>query len=219
MASYLVSAGRPFYLWQLGCSSGWMWLLSPEVAGIGILTFAENTISTFGYMHQIQYHYTLPLVPVLLMATVWAVSRLASATRRLLATAVVAGAAVVSCTLWGLGPFSLATSPHLPPSGAAVAEINTVRAALPPEAVVSAFYAYVPHVDHRVRCYQWPTPFRAQYWGLYTEEGQRLPFAGQVQYLLLPTRLAPADLEVLAGIRSQFRVDISNNTATLWERR
>jgi uncharacterized membrane protein len=217
--SYLRSGGRPFYLWQLGCSTGWMWLVSPEVAGIGILTFTENTISDFGYMHQILYHYTLPLVPVLAMGTVWGVARLSSVARRRLATAVVTVAAVLSCGLWGLGPWSVDTYPHLDPSGEAVAQINEVRAALPPDAVVSAWYKYVAHVDHRLRCYQWPTPFEATYWGLYTQEGQRLPFAGQVRYLFLPTRLAPGDLRVLDGIRGQFHIVRTDAQATLWERR
>jgi uncharacterized membrane protein len=220
LTSYLVSGGRPFYLWQLGCSSGWLWLISPELAAIGILTFTENTVSNFGYMHMIDYHYTLPLVPVLAMGTVWATARLATPARRTVATAAVSVAAVISGTLWGLGPISVgSTYPHLDPSGPAVAEINAVRAALPPDAVVSAYYAYVAHVDHRLRAYQWPTPFRAQYWGLYTEEGQRLSFAGEVQYLFLPTHLAGSDAALLAQIRPDFVVVRTNRQATLWERR
>jgi hypothetical protein len=77
----------------------------------------------------------------------------------------------------------------------------------------------VAHVDHRLRAYQWPTPFRAQYWGLYTEEGQRLSFAGEVQYLFLPTHLAGSDAALLAQIRPDFVVVRTNRQATLWERR
>jgi uncharacterized membrane protein len=218
LASYLGSQGRPFYLWQLGCSTGWMWLLSPEVAAIGVLTFAENTVSDFVYMHQILYHYTLPLIPVLALGTVWAVARMTSPRRRTAATLVVAGAAVVSCAVWGLGPFSVDTYPHLDPSGPAVAEINEVRAAIPPDAVISAWTTFVPHVDHRLRCYQWPTPFRAQYWDLYTQEGRRLPFAGQVQYLFLPTHLDRSDRATLDSIRGQFHIVRTDAQATLWER-
>lgn len=215
---YATSGGRAWYLWQLGTATGWVWLLSPEVAAIGILTFAENALSTFPYMHQILYHYSLALVPVLVMGTVWAVSRLGGRRRRWAATGVATVAAVVSCALWGLAPFSRDTYPHLPPDSQAVQEINAVAAAIPPEAVISAYYGYVPHVDHRLRCYQWPTPFRATYWGLYTQEGQRLAFAGQVQYLFLPTQLAPSDRAVLNTIRSEFRVVKSDAQATLWKR-
>ncbi len=216
--TFLRTDGRPWYLWQLGSSLGWVWLVSPEVAAIAVGTFAENVVSTFPYMHQILYHYTLPIVPVLAMGTVWAVSRLATPTRRWVATGIVTTSAVVCCSLWGLGPFSRDTYPHLDPSSAAVAQINEVRAAIPPDAVISAYYGYVSHVDHRLRCYLWPTPFRAQYWDLYTQEGQRLPFAGQVRYLFLPTTLSPSDRTVLDSIRSQFRVVRSDAQATLWER-
>lgn len=217
--AYLRAGGRPWYLWQLGCSFGWVLVVSPEVAAIGVLTLAENTVSDFPYMQQIRYHYSLPLVPVLAMGTVWAVGRLATPARRAVATAVVTVSAVISCALWGLGPFSRDTYPHLAPGSAAVAEINEVRAALPPDAVVSAYYGFISHVDHRTRAYQWPTPFRATYWGLYTEEGRRLPFAGSVQYLFLPTELGPSDLRVLDSIRSRFRVVRTDAQATLWERR
>jgi uncharacterized membrane protein len=218
VAAYLSSAGRPFYLWQLGCSTGWMWVVSPEVAAVGIGTFTENTISTFGYMHQILYHYTLPLVPVLAMGTVWAVGRLGSRRRRAAATGVATLAAVVCCGLWGLAPWSVDTYPHLDPSSVAVAEINAVRAAIPPDADIAAYFSYLPHVDHRTHCYQWPTPFQAENWGLGREAGRRLAFAGAVHYLFLPTRLDAGDEAVLDQIRDQFRVVRTNPQATLWER-
>jgi uncharacterized membrane protein len=218
LATYLRSGGRPFYLWQLGCSTGWVWLLSPEIAAIGVLSFVENTVSNFPYMHEILFHYTLPLVPVLAMGTVWGISRLATPARRRVATGVATTSAIVCCAVWGLAPFSRNTYPHLDPASVAVRQINEVRAALPAGAVVSAYYGFVPHVDHRLRCYQWPTPFRAQYWDLYTEEGQRLPFAGQVQYLFLPTVLDASDQAVLDSVRADFRVVRTNAEATLWKR-
>jgi uncharacterized membrane protein len=217
--AYLRTDQRPFYLWQLGCSTGWLWLVSPEVAGIGILTFAEDVVSDFGYMHRIDYHYTLALVPVLAIGTVWAVARLGSARRRAAATGGVTVAAVVSCALWGLWPIARNGFAYLDPSGPTVAGINEVRAALPPNAVVSAWDSYVPHVDHRLRCYEWPTPFAARYWALDRDEGRRLPFAGQVRYLFLPTHLAGPDLAVLNGIRDDFRVVRRDPEATLWKRR
>jgi uncharacterized membrane protein len=215
--SYIRSGGRPFYLWQLGCSTGWVWLLSPEMAAIAVLTVAENTISRFSYMHQIEYHYSLAIVPVLAIGTVWAVSRLATPNRRRLAAGLAAAAALTSGTLWGLVPWSSNPYPYVV-GDAAAAQINAVAEDIPAGAVLSAENRYVPHVDHRVRCYQWPTPFSAQDWGLNTETGRRLPFSGQVTYLFLPTRLDRADAAVLARIRPQFRVVRSNATATLWER-
>jgi uncharacterized membrane protein len=215
---YVVGGGRPFYLWQMGFSFGWAFLLAPEFAAIGILTLAENTLSAFPYMQQIAYHYSLPLVPVLAIGTAFAIGRLASRRRREVATAFVTVAAFVSCVLWGLAPFSRYEYPHLNPSSPEVAAINGVLGRVPPDAVVSASYPYVAHLDHRVRIYQWPTPFRATYWGLYNQEGQRLPFAGQVQYLVIPTLLYGVDQTVFTSISADFALVAAGGGVSVYRR-
>jgi uncharacterized membrane protein len=204
---YVRSGYKPFYVWQMGASFGWGFLISPEVALIGILTLAENVLSNFPYMQQILYHYSLPLVPVLAMGTAFAVGSLRTQGRRTLATIFVTLSAVLSCHFWGLSPFSRhPVYPHMAPNDPVTIEINKVLKDVPPNAVVSAQYLFVPHLDHRTRIYQWPTPFRATYWYLYTQEGQRLPFANQVQYLVLPLQLAPSDQPVFDSISSQFKL-------------
>ena len=205
MWTYIKTNGRPFYLWQMATSVGWGFIISPEIAAIAVLTFGENELADFVYMHQIFYHYSLPLVPVLVAGTVYAISKLRTPDRRRVVTAVVGGAAVVSCYLWGLAPFSRNTYPHWSPSSPEVSSINRALEALPPHAVVSAYYPYVAHIDHRTRVYMWPTPFSAQYWGIYTQEGQRLPFANQIQYVVLPTPLTGTDANTFAHIASQYR--------------
>jgi uncharacterized membrane protein len=201
---YFRSQGRLFYLWQMAASFGLVFVVAPEVAAIGILTVSENVLSTFPYMHQILYHYSLPLVPVLALGTVFAVARLSTPLRRYLATAVVLVTAFGSCLWWGLAPFSRQVYPHLNPNGPTVLAINSVLKLVPPDAVVSAYYPYVAHLDHRTRIYQWPTPFSAQFWGLYQQEGQRLPFANQVQYVVLPATVSASDRAVLASISQEY---------------
>jgi hypothetical protein len=85
-----------------------------------------------------------------------------------------------------------------------VAAIDSVLRLVPAKAVVSAYYPYVAHLDHRTRIYQWPTPFRAEYWGLYRQEGQRLPFAGEIQYVVVPADLSPSDQELMDSIAKQY---------------
>jgi uncharacterized membrane protein len=204
--SYIRGNGRPWYLWQMATAVGWMWIFSPEIAAIGILTFLENELADFVYMHQIQYHYSLPLVAVLVAGTVYAVSRLRTPARRQIATAWVVGCALVTCYLWGLAPFSRHGYPHWTSATPEVQSINQAIKAVPPDAVVSAYYAYVSHLDHRTRIYMWPTPFAAKYWDLYQEEGDRLPFASQIQYLVLPTPLTGSDAQTFATIASQYKV-------------
>jgi uncharacterized membrane protein len=216
---YATGGNRPFYVWQIGVAFGWAFLVAPEIAAIGILTLAENTLSDFPYMQQIIYHYSLPLVPVFAMGTVFAVARLRTRQLRSVAVGYVVGASVLACFLWGLAPFSRhAVYPHSAPDSPAVLAVNQALRAVPPNAVVSAAYAYVSHLDHRVYCYQWPTPFRATYWGLYTQEGQLLPSAGQVQYLVIPTLRTGLDETTFDAVSSQFRVVTSGGGASVYER-
>ena len=201
--SYLISGYKPFYVWQMLASFGGAFLIAPEVAAVGILALLENVLSLFPYMQEIDYHYSLPLVPILAMGTVYAVSRLRSQKWRLVASSYVLSAAIVSCALWGVAPFSRhSTYPHSSPSSPAVLEVNRALRVIPPHAVVSADDAYVSHLDHRVYCYQWPTPFRAEYWGLYNQEGQRLPYASDVQWLAISgfrTGTSAATFDAIAG--------------------
>jgi len=217
--SYLRSGYRPFYAWQMLSSFGWAFAVAPEIAAIGLLTFAENVLSAFPYMQQIRYHYSLPIVPVLAMGTVYALSRLTSVRLRAGAAGYVLGVSVLACYLWGLAPFSRhPTYPHSAPDNPAVLAVNAALAVIPPDAVVSSHYAYISHLDHRVYCYQWPTPFRATYWGLYTQEGRRLPAAARVRYLAIPTFRTGLDEAVFQRIAPQFRLVAFGGGVDVYER-
>ena len=217
--SYVTSGHKPFYVWQMGASFGWAFLVAPEIAAIGLLTFAENVLSSFPYMQEILYHYSLPLVPVFAMGTVFAVSRLRAPRVRTAAVGYVVATSVVACYLWGLAPFSRdSVYPHSPPDSPAVRAVNQALRAVPPNAVVSAAYPYVSHLDHRRYCYQWPTPFRATYWGLYKQEGQTLPTAGSVQYLVIPSYQSGQDAATFRSIASQFRLVSAGGGAQVYER-
>ena len=190
--SYLGASGRLFYVWQMGFSVGWGFLMAPEVAAIGLLVVAENVLSTDPYMQQIIYHYSMPLVPVLVIGTVTAIAAQKSSMRRNVATGLVVMCALWSCVLWGLTPFSrdsfFPAGSNL--SSSTIQAASYLEAGLPSNAVVSAWYPFVSHIDHRTQVYVWPTPFSTQNWGLGTNIGTRLPVAGQVQYLMLPVSLA-----------------------------
>ena len=217
--SYLVSGYKPFYVWQMGVAFGWAFLIAPEVAAIGMLTFGENVLSDFPYMQQILYHYSLPLVPVLAMGTVYAVSHLKARLMRQVVTTCVVATAVVACSLWGLAPFSrYPVYPHSAPDSPAVLAVNRALRQVPPSAVVSAAYPYVSHLDHRLYCYQWPTPFHATYWGLYTQEGQTLPAAAKVQYLVIPVLRSAGDEGVFESIQSQFRLVAQGGGVEVYKR-
>jgi uncharacterized membrane protein len=216
---YLRSGGRPFYLWQMAVPFGLVFVAAPEVAAIAALTLGENTLSTFPYMHQILYHYSMALVPILAFAVVFAVSALATRHRRYVATTAVTAAAFLSCVAWGLAPFSREGYPHWSPTSPQVIATNAALRLVPPNAVVSAYYPYVAHLDHRTQIYQWPTPFAAHFWGLYRQEGERLPFAGRVQYLVLPRSLPVDDEAVLSTIAGGFKVIGGGGGVVIYRRR
>jgi uncharacterized membrane protein len=221
LLSYLWSDGRPFYVWQMSASFAWAFLLSPEVAAIGLLVLAEVVVSNDPYMHQILYHYSMPLVPVLAMGTVFALSKVRNLRLRTVAAVIVTASAFFSCVLWGLAPFSRnAIEPGWSPNSELGRAVTYVEQALPANVVVAAWYPYVAHIDHRPQVYVWPTPFSAANWGLGTDTGVRLAVSSQVQYLMLPDPLDPSqDPSVFASISSDYRVVRSRDGVALYEKR
>ena len=204
---YLRSDRRPFYVWQMVFPAALAFGRAPEVAAIGLLVLAGNLVSNFPYQHQIIYHYSLPLVPVVAMGTAFAIGALTSTRWRRTAVGAVAVCSLWACLLWGIFPVSESRISYAKTTDQQILDIAAVQRALPPDAVVSAYYPYVSHVDHRTRVYMWPTPFRAEYWGTWKQEGQRLPFADQVEYVFIPDHFGdPGDQAVLDRIRPDFQV-------------
>jgi len=99
-------AGRPFYLWQIASTVGFVFLFSPEIAAIGVLLVVENEISNFGYMHQILYQYSIVLAPILALGVLYAIAQQSTLWRRNALAIVALTGAVWTCTLWGYAPFS-----------------------------------------------------------------------------------------------------------------
>jgi uncharacterized membrane protein len=205
---YLFSGGRPFYVWQVLLPTGFVFLLAPEIGATVVLALAANVFSTIAFQHNIAYHYSMQLLPALGMGTVYAVSRVRSEKRQAIAVVVVGVFALSSAYLWGAFPFSRHSSAGHPTIAAT--EVNNVIAQLPPNAVVSAYDLYAPHVDHRVHVYLWPTPFSASHWGLFKQEGQRLPEADTVEYVLVPAGTA--------GVPAGFTQIAGNEQAVLYKR-
>jgi len=217
--SYLGSQGRLFYLWQLGATVGFAFLFSPEVAFIALLVVAENVISNFGYMHQILYQYSFDLAPILVLGVLYAIAQQSQRWRRNALTVLALTCAVWTCALWGFAPFSTnkVFSGTVAPSS--ISGLNYLESKLPPNAVVSAWYPLVAHIDQRTQIYLWPTPFYAEDYGLANDTGRRLRSASQVQYLLLPVPLVTGeDPDVFKKIASQYTLIQSSAGFGLYEK-
>jgi uncharacterized membrane protein len=220
MGTYLVDGNRPYYVWQLGFTTGWAFLFSPEIAGIALLVVLENVVSTLPYMQQLPYQFSMPIVPVLILGTVWAVSRQKRALARYALTTLTVGCALWSCVLWGYAPWSSNTvTPTWAPNSAAVHAFASLNRKIPPDAIVSAWYLFVPHLDHRTQIYLWPTPFDTQNYGLFNNNGTVLPIASKVQYLVLPIPVnADDDVNVFAPMAKQFTLIAHDDGIGLFKR-
>ena len=216
----LHSQGRLFYLWQMGLSAGWTFLIAPEMALLALLAVAENVLSVDPYMHQIFYHYSLRVVPVLVIATAWAIGRQHLAWLRRTLTVSTALCALLSCLWWGLAPFSKNPVSIDDGAGAIIATaMDHLVKDLPANAAVSAQYPLVSHIDHRQHIYVWPAPFTASNWGLPSTATQTLPPPFSVTYLILPANLGTDDnADIFASIESAYYVKARSGGLVLYER-
>jgi len=189
--SYLGSQGRPFYLWQIASTVGFVFLFSPEIAAIGVLLVVENDNQQLRYMHQILYQYSIVLAPILALGVLYAIAQQSTLWRR-------NALAIVALTAPS-GRARCGVTPHFPTTRFRPnrrAEFHRCsqhsREEDPTEtAVVSAWYPLVSHVDNRSQIYVWPTPFYAE-----TGDAGLTPvpdFASRAkcEYLLLPVPLTP----------------------------
>ncbi|MFQ5966194.1 MAG: DUF2079 domain-containing protein [Acidimicrobiia bacterium] len=205
VAQYVVSDDRPLYVLQLLAPFALLPLLAPEVLVVAIGPLASNVMSTFWYQYHIEYHYGTLILPVLALASIVGISRFKAArVRRTLAVALLV-AAMVGTFFWGPLPGSRKPGPIVDTSHPSFEFISEAVSLVPEDAVVAAHYRYVTHLDHRSLIYEFPTPFAARNWGVGDEDGQRLPEADTVEYLMVPESLGP-DAGIFGEIRDEFRV-------------
>ena len=218
VASYLVSEGRPWYLWQMTSPFAWAFLRLPSVALIGVLALGANLLSTFVYQHHIGYHYSIVVVPALALGTVHALGVMKGRWRWRVLTAV-ALMSLWSAMLWGPLPIARNQPVYWAPDHPVAVAAREVIADIPAGASVTAHYAICPHLTHREQIYMFPTPFRALLYGLGTTlEGQRLPAADTVEYVVLKVNREPDDDKVWQRVAGDFTLVRSNEYWELYRR-
>jgi uncharacterized membrane protein len=184
MVAYLRADARPWYAWQMLAPYLPSFVFAADIALISGGVLFTNVISTFFYQHSVRYHYSLILVPSLVMASVVGVSKLQGCKRHVI-VAMTTIVAVTSAYLWTILPGSRNVYAHSKADNPVANEIRAFAKRIPPKAVVSATHSFAPHIDHRERIYMFPTPFAANTRGLYDQEGKRLPFADEVEYVFI----------------------------------
>jgi hypothetical protein len=189
------------------------------VFAFGILVLLSNVVSTFWYQHQIQYHYSVMLAPVVVLAAIHGVTRLRTDRARAAATTVVVLCAVWSGYLWGPFPVSRRPTVFGNPKALYVADANALLRHVPKNAVVSAFYGYIPHLAHRKELYQFPVPFKAEYWKTFKQEGKELTdLTPHVEYIAVPMDLGEEPQKILDRVKPEFEVVARVGNAVLYKR-
>lgn len=212
------SDNRPFYLWQMTASAGWLFARAPSVALISLVVLATNTLSTFWYQYHLQYHYSLVAVPALVMGSVYAISKLGDRWRPI-AVVMLALSAALGGWAWGVLPFSRDAPGYWSPEHPVASSARAIIDDVPSGAVVSAHYAITAHLAHREEIYMYPTPFYTELYGVDDSlGGTRLPAADRVEYVVLPRTMEPRLDAIWAREEHAFELIEENEWWRLYHR-
>ncbi len=196
------------YYLRLLAPSGFLALLGLPFLLIAGPQLAANTLTPFATAHDFRFHYTVVPIAAIFFATVEGLALLRRWSRPLLhlGVIVVVAGAVLSHRAWSPSPLgrefhSGIWAKRLPRHDV----FDRAIAQVPPDAGVSASYALIPHLTHRVRAYEWPNPWITGNWG-FSDRNPDDP-AG-VDYLVLDLALdqEPALLGRLTAADGEFEV-------------
>ena len=216
---YLTSDGRMTYVMQMLAPTGGMFFIAPSVALVGFVVLLSNIVSTFYYQYQIQYHYSLVIAPILIFGNVYAIGRLSKVARRR-ATSVVAVSALMGAFLLAPLPFARNQIQKFPPSSPAVAAAHDLFAQIPHDAVISVFHPLSAQLARRERVYVFPNPFqRALYGPDVFAAGDRLNFADEIEYVMLPIALSSESEQVWRAEIPDYVIVASNEWWILYRHR
>ena len=216
--NHLKSEDRPMYLFKMMAPFAGLFFAAPSVALLAVPVLVSNVVSTFWYQHQIEYHYSIVVVPLLLIATLVVIAKLNKQWRPI-AMALTVMCSLVTFVAWGIHP--LATNPRAAlTAGSPFAQSGLeIIKGIPDDAVVSAYDPLTAHLGHRRQIYFFPNPFKALYYGVDDSlSGKALPAAKDVEYVVLPRALGQELSWVWEGVRPQFKEIDSNQFWQVFQR-
>jgi hypothetical protein len=186
---------------------------------VGFVVVFSNIVSTFYYQYQIHYHYSLVVAPILVFGNVYAVGRLGKSARRR-ATLVVGVVSIVSALVLAPLPFARNQIQKFPPSSPAVTAAHELFAQIPADAVISVFHPLSAQLARRDRIYAFPNPFRRALYGPDVfAAGDRLSFADEIEYVMLPIALSREAEQVWRSEVHDYVVVASNPWWILYRHR
>lgn len=177
---------RLWYLWQLFTPTLLLALAAPAEWFLFLFVLGANVISNFYYQYNIQYHYSVVLLPGIFFASMVAITRIRRRLRKGIAVVAVLLSSLWTGYLWGPTPLSAKPTSWVDASAPWVAEGRQLMKQVPDGAVLSVFYGYIPHMGHRVEVYQFPVPWRDSYYALPGDDTATIAhLADRVQWALV----------------------------------
>ena len=217
-ARYIASEDRPMYVWQMLSPMAFVFAYRPALALVGVVMLASNVVSTFWYQHHIHYHYSLIIVPCIVMGSAWALGKMS---RNVMNASVVlvATASFLTAFLWSPLPFSLSTTQHWTSQSAPVVAAREALEFVPGDVSVAAYHSVSAHLARRVEIYSFPNPFQRSLYGPDVfAKGDRLPQAETVEYVILPLTLDADANAIWQAEVSRFSVVFSNAWWVVYKR-
>ncbi|MFM2182177.1 MAG: hypothetical protein RJB61_471 [Actinomycetota bacterium] len=222
VVSDAVQPDRLMFYKQMSWPMGWVFLASPIGLLMALPQLLASVITLTPYARMIRYQYTAVMIAPVIIASISGAAALARyRTVRILLPLWLLGCAYVSNVAWS-------PSPIAKPENQSVWAIpqprhDSLRAALamiPDDASVAASYQLGPHLSGRSQVYDWPNPFKPNYWG--NDTCANLPSPTVVEYVVLDkTQIGEANLplyELIVQDGGAFEVLLEDNEVMLAKR-
>lgn len=221
VVDHFLSGERPWYLWQMLVPTGFVFLKRPGLAMISGLVLVANVVSTFGYQHEIEFHYSLVAVPAVIFGSAWAVASATEQWRNRMMVALTV-AALWTSFLWSPMPWARQVPSVWPRTHPTAVAAQDIIEDVPDDAVVSAQHQLAAHLARREQIYMFPNPFSVSLYGTdVSREGSRLSQADQVEFVVLPNDLTTLGdhQDVWLAEQDAFELVRSNGHWSLYRRR
>lgn len=183
----LLTAPRFIYLGAM-LIPGALAVAAPRFLLVGLPITVANLASAHQYQHDIRWHYSAYLLGVLAVAVPLGSARVVAGLKSDNAVRLLTGALAVSIALLFVAGPSLVTrfGGWGGIDAQERAEFDSLVAAVPAEASVSATWDLAPHLAHRITVFTAPNPFQRRFYGAGGEPP--LPDPATVDYLAVDTR-------------------------------
>jgi len=199
------------YLFELLAPVGFISLLSPPTLAISVPTMITHLLSGHEPQRTIYFQYTAAIIPFIFISLIYGSARIIKGIKsKYFLVIFLLIITLLSNHYLSSSPISINPVYYLMPDN--VNTLNNAISIIPEDANVSATYLLVPHLSHRERIYEFPNPFKSEYWGI---KGENPHDPRIIEYIILNKGLMSEEWKRIA----QSLLDDGNYTIVLDEER